>query len=137
MRQYNINYQIYADDTQLYCAFELESFDQVFSSIRTCICDIRSWMIKNKLKINDDKTELLIITSPRSKFATDLQLSIGQCEITPHRNAKVLGLCWMIILIWTLKSKHLPLSSFSSKEHPCNPPPYYLILQRLSLCIHL
>ena len=72
LKHYNINYQIYADDTQLYCAFELESFDQVFSSIRTCICDIRSWMIKNKLKINDDKTELLIITSPSSKFATDL-----------------------------------------------------------------
>ena len=91
LRHYKINYQIYADDTQLYCAFELESFDQVFSSIRTCICDIRSWMIKNKLKINDDKTELLIITSPHSKFATDLQLSIGQCEITPTSKCKSLG----------------------------------------------
>ena len=53
LRHYNINYQIYLDDTQLYCAFELECFDQVFSSIWTCICDIRSWMIKNNLKIND------------------------------------------------------------------------------------
>ena len=91
LRHYKINYQIYADDTQLYCAFELESFNQVFSSIRTCISDIRSWMIKNKLKINDDKTELLIITSPHSKFATDLQLSIGQCEITPTSKCKSLG----------------------------------------------
>ena len=91
LRHYKINYQIYADDTQLYCTFELESFDQVFSSIRTCISDIRSWMIKNKLKINDDKTELLIITSPHSKFATDLQLSIGQCEITPTSKCKSLG----------------------------------------------
>ena len=82
---------MYADDTQLYCAFELESFNQVFSSIRTCISDIRSWMIKNKLKINDDKTELLIITSPHSKFATDLQLSIGQCEITPTSKCKSFG----------------------------------------------
>ena len=48
-------------------------------------------MIKNKLKINDDKTELLIITSRRSKFATDLQLSIGQCEITPTLKGKSLG----------------------------------------------
>ena len=48
-------------------------------------------MIKNKLKINDDKTELLIITSPHSKFATDLQLSIGQCEITPTSKCKSLG----------------------------------------------
>ena len=63
----------------------------MFSSIRTCVCDIRLWVIKNKLKINDDKSELLIITSLHSKFSTDQQLSIGQCEITPTSKCKSLG----------------------------------------------
>ena len=53
LRHYNINYQIYADDTQLYCAFELESFDQVFSSIRICICDIIAFL-KGPLFLSND-----------------------------------------------------------------------------------
>ena len=28
----------------------------------TCISDIRTWMIKNKLKINDSKTEFLVLS---------------------------------------------------------------------------
>ena len=30
--------------------------------LNLCISDIRTWMIKNKLKINDSKTEFLVLT---------------------------------------------------------------------------
>ena len=55
LRHYNIRYHIYADDTQLYCSFDVKSLDNVLTVVRDCISDIRSWMIRNKLKINDDK----------------------------------------------------------------------------------
>ena len=64
LNHYKINYHIYADDTQIYCSFEIDSLDEVLNSISDCISDIRSWMITNKLKINDDKTVFLQITSP-------------------------------------------------------------------------
>ena len=32
-------------------------------AINLCISDLRIWMIKNRLKVNDLKTEFLIITS--------------------------------------------------------------------------
>ena len=83
MRHYNIDYHIYADDTQLYCSFTIDSLNDVLNLITTCIADIRSWMVKNKLKINDDKTEFLIISSPHAKISKDLKLSIGQSEISP------------------------------------------------------
>ena len=137
LRHYKINYQIYADDTQLYCAFELESFDQVFSSIRACISDIRSWMIGNKLKINDDKTELLIITSPHSKFATDLQLSIGQCEITPTSKCKSLGVMLDDHFDMDTQIKNICRSAHFHLRNIRAIRPYYLILQQLSLCIYL
>ena len=45
-------------------------------AIVNCVSDIRTWMIENKLKINDDKTEFLIITSPYVKTPTGVELSI-------------------------------------------------------------
>ena len=50
-------------------------------------------MIKSKLKINDDKTELLIISSPYSKFSKDIQLSIGQVEISPSSAPVIMLVC--------------------------------------------
>ena len=91
LRHDNIMHNIYADDTQLYCSFDIKSFKGVLGLISDCILDIRSWMIKNKLKINDDKTEFLLITSPLSKLSTDNQISIRQAEITNSSSCKRLG----------------------------------------------
>ena len=91
LRHYNIQYHIYADDTQLYCSFDLKSPSETISSISACISDIRTWMIRNKLKINDDKTEFLLITSPRAKFSENIELSIGQANIIPSNSCKSLG----------------------------------------------
>jgi hypothetical protein len=91
LRHYNIQYHIYADDTQLYCSFDLKSPSETISHISACISDIRTWMIRNKLKINDDKTEFLLITSPRAKLSENFELSIGQANIVPSNSCKSLG----------------------------------------------
>ena len=71
-----IEYHIYPNDTQLYCSFDINSPDEALHAIDSCISDIRSWMIGKKLKINDCKTEILIITSPNARFSANLQLKI-------------------------------------------------------------
>ena len=45
------------------CKDPLESL----TKLNMCISDIRVWMIKNKLKINDSKTEFIIFRSPLLK----------------------------------------------------------------------
>ena len=70
---------------------DVNSINDVIGSLSTCISDIRSWMIRNKLKINDDKTEFLLISSPYSKLSKDVKISIGQSEITPSTSCKSLG----------------------------------------------
>ena len=59
---------MYADDTQLYIAFGHSDPVSYLNQLNACIFDIRSWMITNKLKINYDKTEFLVITSPYVKL---------------------------------------------------------------------
>jgi len=87
-----IKYHIYADDTQLYLAFKLNSPDVSISKLVAAISDVRTWMIKNKLKINDDKTEFLVITQPnlRKQFS-NLSIQIGPCVVTPSDSATNLG----------------------------------------------
>ena len=54
----------YADDTQLYLSFKPDTTssqsDAVYAMER-CIRAIRCWMIKDKLKVNDSKTEFILI----------------------------------------------------------------------------
>ena len=54
----------YADDTQLYVSFSADSsFEQsaALEAMQSCIVDIRKWMLQDRLKLNDDKTEFIII----------------------------------------------------------------------------
>ena len=53
----------YADDMQLYLAFSPNntSQSQAIASMEKCIDQLRTWMLIDKLKINDDKTEFMII----------------------------------------------------------------------------
>ena len=60
-----MTYHFYADDTQIYISFQPSSYivtlDEVRSTIKACVSDINEWMTDNKLKLNNDKTELLIL----------------------------------------------------------------------------
>ena len=50
----------------MYLAFkpsDQSSIDDVKLRIEKCVADIRAWMKVNLLKLNDDKTELIVITS--------------------------------------------------------------------------
>ena len=75
-------YHLYADDTQLYIAFSLKdgtgsrSREEAIRLVEACAEDIRAWMANNFLKLNEDKTELLIITSKRS-VVPDISITIG------------------------------------------------------------
>ena len=54
----------YADDTAIYLAFNpIDDSDQdaAIAAMEACLCDIRNWMINDKLMINDSKTEFMFI----------------------------------------------------------------------------
>ena len=89
---HGIDYHIYADDTQLYIKFDLSDPSIALEKINLCISDIITWMIKNKLKINDSKTEFLVLTSSifKQQF-NDLQINVSSTENNPSLSARNLG----------------------------------------------
>ena len=46
--------------------------------IQLCVSEIREWMNQNMLKLNDDKTELIVFTSKyKQALYNDLSITIG------------------------------------------------------------
>ena len=54
----------YADDTQLYLSFKTDlcvSHVEALLQMQQCIDDLRQWMLIDRLKLNDEKTEFLLV----------------------------------------------------------------------------
>ena len=64
LKHHGISYHIYAGDTQLFQEFSLSDSTSPEIAIRKmelCVAGILQWMSTNILKLNYDKTEILII----------------------------------------------------------------------------
>ena len=84
IRKHGLEFHLYADDTQLYIAFKPScpsSKSDGIKKLEGCIGEIRKWMSENMLKLNEDKTEVLVITS-RGQIG-DISINVGGCDIYP------------------------------------------------------
>ena len=60
--------------------------------MESCIADIRRWMLSKKLKLNDDKTEFLIIGTRQQLEKVNIEeLCVGSHFIKPSSVVKNLG----------------------------------------------
>ncbi len=61
---FGLTIQLYADDSQLYIAFNpLNTLDKdgKLDRIKQCILEIKRWMAHNFMKLNEDKTQFLLL----------------------------------------------------------------------------
>ena len=55
-----------------------------FAAMEACLCDIRNWMINDKLMTNDSKTEFMFIgTKAQLQKFKRATLTIGESIISP------------------------------------------------------
>ena len=58
-----ISYHLFADDTQLYDSALPKDLPSLSDNMSGCVENVSEWMEKSKLKMNDDKTEVLVVAS--------------------------------------------------------------------------
>ena len=72
----------------MYVSFDLSNPNVALDRMNLCIYDLRIWMIRNKLKINDSKTEFLIITSSFLELSyDDSNIMVGDSNIVSSNSA--------------------------------------------------
>lgn len=84
IRECNVSYHFFADDSQLHDAAEPLLVPSLVQETTLCIGKVSDWMKANKLKMNDEKTEIIPIgTNSRLKQVSVSSLVISSCEIPP------------------------------------------------------
>ena len=80
---HSIIHHSFADDIQLQMSAPPDKISELLHSMQSCISDVKAWATGNMLKLNDNKTELMLVTSKRTKHLYDLPTSatIGNAQI--------------------------------------------------------
>ena len=73
---HSIIHHSFADDLQLQMSAPPDRMSELLHSMQSCISDVKAWATANMLRLNDNKTELMLVTSKRAKHHHDLPSSI-------------------------------------------------------------
>ena len=94
VKKFNLSYHFYADDSQLYLSFQPtipSDRDLAVSNIERCVHEIDHWMLINRLKLNKDKTELLVISAKHLPRPTLQEISVVNETICSSQKARNIG----------------------------------------------
>ena len=80
----------FADDLQLQMSAPPDGIFELLHSMLSCISDVKARATANMLKLNDNKTKLMLVTSKRSKHLHNLptSINIGNAQITFKQSVK-------------------------------------------------
>ena len=95
IKKLNLVYHLYADDTQLYISFNTDcsaDLDEAKLRVERCVEEIDLWLCKlNLLKLDQDKTELVVISSKFRIIANLEYVRVRDTRIRLRSNELNLG----------------------------------------------
>ena len=91
LEAHGVCYHFYADDTHIY--IEISNVVDVKEKISSLLHDIKVWMVRRKLKLNDGKTDIVIVKGNlRSDLETEFDaLEMGGVQLYPSASVRNLG----------------------------------------------
>ena len=90
---HSIIHHSFADDLQLQMSAPPDRISELLHSMQSCISDDKAWSTANMLRLNDSKTDLMLVTSNRTKHLHSLptSITIGNAQIPLKKSVKNLG----------------------------------------------
>ena len=110
---HSIIHYSFADDVQLQTSAHPDGISELLTSIQSCISDVKAWATANMLKLNDNKTEIMLVTSKRTKHLITVRLP--NAEGVPSDNSQGHSLEQEIPLALILKSHGQPATQIFKK----------------------
>ena len=95
IESFGIGRQFFADDTQLVNSFspKPDIVARVVENLENCCSKIKEWMLFNRLKLNDDKTEVILFGSEEKRNSANLHsIKVGDSDINIVKDVRNLGL---------------------------------------------
>ena len=91
--KHGLQMHMYADDTQAYFSFSVDEQNDAIEKVQNCIADVRQWMYDNHLKLNDSKTEFLVIGNKQltRKLKGVSSIKVGNTLVNAVDEAKNIG----------------------------------------------
>ena len=95
IRSHRLSFHIYADDTQIYTTFDPKvpgDAKVAMFKLRSALEEVKTWMTKNKLKLNDSKTEFFIATNKQdAPRLVNMHLNLQDVTVLPSTSVRNLG----------------------------------------------
>ena len=87
-------HHLYADDTQMLTSVNTSDHPNKIKRLQECLTSVQDWMLTKKLKLNPDKTEIMLIGNQcnHNKFNAKFPVDILNNLILPAAHTKNRGI---------------------------------------------
>ena len=93
VHHHSLSHRSFSDDNQLFNSGHILQLQGIIQSTQCCISDLKDWMINNKLQLNEDKTDMILISARKvlNNAPIPSEICLNGTNIKLSQNVRNLG----------------------------------------------